>query len=349
MEKTYSKPKKQGLYDPRFEHENCGIGLIVDMKGRRSHSIIKGALEICVNLDHRGGCGCDPITGDGAGLFIQLPHKFFKSVCAKECGFEVPEEGDYGVGFVYLSKDAKLRAEEESTIESVVSEQLELIGWRDVPVNSAILGKASSECEPLMRQFFVKRSDAIERGLPFERKLYIVRRLTTHKLRYSDPSNRSIRFLHQFIVQPNHDLQRHADNGTTRALFPRPVPSRYGIGLGLDTLTLFHQHLSQLAESSALPLPLSQRRNNTVRGNENWLHARQMQLAGAVFGEDLEKILPIIREDGSDSQKFDNCLEFLVLSGRSLAHAMMMMVPEPGNATKTCHNTSVISMNTTPA
>ena len=189
MEKTYSKPKKQGLYDPRFEHENCGIGLIVDMKGRRSHSIIKGALEICVNLDHRGGCGCDPITGDGAGLFIQLPHKFFKSVCAKECGFEVPEEGDYGVGFVYLSKDAKLRAEEESTIESVVSaEQLELIGWRDVPVNSTILGKASSECEPLMRQFFVKRSDAIERGLPFERKLYIVRRLTTHKLRYADPS-----------------------------------------------------------------------------------------------------------------------------------------------------------------
>ena len=116
------------------------------------------------------------------------PTQIFQISCAKECGFEVPEEGDYGVGFVYLSKDAKLRAEEESTIESVVSgEQLELIGWRDVPVNSDILGKASSECEPLMRQFFVKRSDAIERGLPFERKLYIVRRLTTHKLRAFRP------------------------------------------------------------------------------------------------------------------------------------------------------------------
>ncbi len=140
-------PKAQGLYNPRFEHENCGIGLIVDMKGRKSHSIVQGALEICVNLDHRGGCGCDPITGDGAGIFIQLPDKFFQSVCQTECGFELPEEGDYGAGFVFLSKDADERASEERIIADIVAEEgFQLLGWRDVPVNSHILGKASAAC-----------------------------------------------------------------------------------------------------------------------------------------------------------------------------------------------------------
>ena len=109
MENTYTQPKAQGLYDPQNEHENCGIGLIVDMKGRKSHDIVKGALEICVNLDHRGGCGCDPITGEGAGIFIQLPHNFFKSICKTECGFDLPAEGDYGVGFVFLSTNAEER------------------------------------------------------------------------------------------------------------------------------------------------------------------------------------------------------------------------------------------------
>ena len=331
MEKTYSKPKKQGLYDPRFEHENCGIGLIVDMKGRRSHSIIKGALEICINLDHRGGCGCDPITGDGAGLFIQLPHKFFKSVCAKKCGFEVPEEGDYGVGFVYLSKDAKLRAEEESTIESVVSgEQLELIGWRDVPVNSDILGKASSECEPLMRQFFVKRSDAIERGLPFERKLYIVRRLTTHKLRYSDPSKTDQSdFYISSLSSRTMTYKGMLTTGQLEPYFPDLSHPDMESALALTHSRFSTNTFPSWPRAQPFRYLCHNGEINTVRGNENWLHARQMQLAGAVFGEDLEKILPIIREDGSDSQKFDNCLEFLVLSGRSLAHAMMMMVPEP--------------------
>ena len=120
------QPKAQGLYDPKNEHENCGIGLIVDMKGRKSHDIVQGALEICVNLDHRGGCGCDPITGDGAGIFIQLPHNFFKKVCPVECDFDVPAEGDYGVGFVFLSQDATERKNEEATIESIVEEEAQV-------------------------------------------------------------------------------------------------------------------------------------------------------------------------------------------------------------------------------
>ena len=147
MDKTTLQPKAQGIYDPQHEHENCGIGLIVDMKGRKSHDIVKGALEICVNLDHRGVCGCDPITGDGAGIFIQLPHNFFKSICQAECGFDVPAEGDYGVGFVFLSRDDEERKNEETIIEEIIAEEgLSLIGWRDVPVRSEILGKASKAC-----------------------------------------------------------------------------------------------------------------------------------------------------------------------------------------------------------
>lgn len=328
MEKTYTQPKAQGLYDPKFEHENCGIGLIVDMKGRKSHSIIKEALEICVNLDHRGGCGCDPITGDGAGLFIQLPHNFFKAVCPQDAGFEVPKEGDYGVGFVYLSKDKTLREKEEASINAIIEEEGQtLIGWREVPVRSEILGKASSECEPLMKQFFVGRSSDIEAGLAFERKLYIIRRLATYRLRY----------------QTNLDSDFYISSLSSRTMTYKGM-------LTTEQLEPYFPDLSHEAMDSALALTHSRFSTNTfpswpraqpfrylchngeintVRGNENWLYARQMQLAGEVFGKDLDKILPIIREDGSDSQKFDNCLEFLVLSGRSLAHAMMMMVPEP--------------------
>ena len=133
-------PKAQGLYDPTHEHDNCGIGLIVDMKGRRSHATVRDALEICVNLDHRGGCGCDPITGDGAGIFIQVPDKFFRTTL----DFDLPPEGDYGAGFVYMSKCNESRQKEINTVEQVVSELgLNFIGWRDVPVKSEILGKAS--------------------------------------------------------------------------------------------------------------------------------------------------------------------------------------------------------------
>ena len=179
-------PQKQGLYDPSREHDNCGIGLIVDMKGRKSHDIVSGALEICVNLDHRGGCGCDPITGDGAGIFIQKPHKFFSKVIQDEQSIGLPVEGDYGVGFFYLSKEDQNFNKERDVIDDVLSElSLKLICVRDVPVKSSILGKASAACEPRMQQFFVERPEDCERGLPFERKLYLARRMISYRLRYA--------------------------------------------------------------------------------------------------------------------------------------------------------------------
>ena len=324
-----TKPLKQGLYDPDNEHENCGIGLIVDMKGRKSHDIVQGALEICVNLDHRGGCGCDPITGDGAGIFIQMPHKFLTKVVKEELSLELPPDGDYGVGFVYLSRDQSDCLHEKSVVEEVLIEEgLELIAWREVPVNSGILGKASAACEPKMEQVFVRRPDNCDRGLEFERKLYLARRIITFRLRYSSSTP---------------DVAFHVSSFSARTMTYKGM-------LTTEQLADYFPDLSDLDMESALALTHSRFSTNTfpswpraqpfrylchngeintVRGNENWLHARQMQLASEVFGSDVKKLMPIIREDGSDSQKFDNCLEFLILSGRSLAHSMMMMIPEP--------------------
>ena len=329
MEFTHNPPKSQGLYDPRNEHENCGIGLIVDMKGRKSHSIVKGALEICVNLDHRGGCGCDPITGDGAGIFIQLPHNFFKKVCKKEAEFEVPAEGDYGVGFVFLSKNDEERRHEEAIIEEIVAEEgLSMLGWRDVPVRSEILGKASAACEPCMRQFFVARGNACEAGISFERKLYIVRRLSTHRIRYSGEDEDALFYIGSLSSR----TMTYKGMLTTEQLehyFPDLSDEAMDSALALTHSRFSTNTFPSWPRAQPFRYLCHNGEINTVRGNENWLYARQMQLASEVFGEDLKKLLPIIREDGSDSQKFDNCLEFLVLSGRSLAHAMMMMIPEP--------------------
>lgn len=322
-------PKQQGLYDPSLEHENCGIGLIVDLKGRKSHDIVSGALEICVNLDHRGGCGCDPITGDGAGIFIQLPHKFLTNACAEEISLRLPSEGDYGAAFIFLSKDQDLYSHEKNIIAEVLKEEkVELLGWRSVPVNSAILGKASSESEPTMEQLFVKRPDHISKGLPFERKLYLVRRIISHRLRFSsdDPdvsfhvssfSSKTMTYKGMLTTQQLSDYFPDLKNPLMESALAL-THSRFST----NTFPSWHraQPFRYLCHNGEI---------NTVRGNENWLYARQMQLASEAFGDDVKKLLPIIREDGSDSQKFDNCLEFLTLSGRSLSHAMMMMIPEP--------------------
>ena len=320
-------PKAQGLYDPKNEHENCGIGLIVDMKGRRSHAIVRDALEICEKLDHRGGCGCDPETGDGAGIFIQIPDKFFQEVC----DFALPGEGDYGAGFVYMSKEEASRKHEKETVEEVVKELgLPFLGWREVPVTDGLLGRASKACEPFSMQFFVGRPDSVEQGLAFERKLYIVRRVCAYRLHYGQDEAHNDPDFH--IVSLSARTMCYKGMLTTWQLdkyFPDLAHPSMESALALthsrfstNTFPSWHraQPFRYLCHNGEI---------NTVRGNENWINARQMQIASEAFGDDFEKLLPIIRNDGSDSQKFDNCLEFLVLSGRSLAHALMMMIPEP--------------------
>jgi glutamate synthase (ferredoxin) len=321
-------PSAQGLYHPDFEHDSCGVGFLCHLKGKRSHELIEGALQMCINMDHRGGCGCDPQTGDGAGIFLQLPHRFFQAV-APECGFTLPEEGQYAVGFVYLSRDPAKCAEAMRMVEKITRQEGQtVLGWRDVPVVSSLLGEASAACEPAMKQVFIGRGPEVADDLDFERKLYIIRRVAADFVRYraipggedfyfSSLSARTIIYkgmlttrqlaeyfpdLHHPAMETAMALVHSRFSTNTFPSWPRAQPFRYMC------------HNGEI---------------NTMRGNANWMAARQRLLEGGPLGQDLEKLLPIIRGDGSDSAMFDNCLEFLVLSGRSLPHAVMMMIPEP--------------------
>jgi glutamate synthase domain-containing protein 2/glutamate synthase domain-containing protein 1/glutamate synthase domain-containing protein 3 len=283
---------------------------------------------MCRNMDHRGGCGCDPSTGDGAGLFLQLPDKFFRAV-TPELGIELPEEGRYAVGFVYFSPVADECAEQMKQYEQVVdSEGLSILGWRDVPVVSSILGKASKACEPQMKQVFIGRPDEIADDQGFERKLYVVRRMTSDVIRYRGADGGE-HFYHASLSARTCIYKGMLTTGQLEDYFPDLTHPDME-----SAMALVHSRFSTNTFPSwprAQPFRYMSHNGeiNTMRGNVNWMHAREQLLGSGVLGEDLEKLLPIIRDDGSDSAMFDNCLEFLVLSGRSLPHAVMMMIPEP--------------------
>src|ERR671918_1273263 len=321
-------PPKQGLYDPRFEHDACGVGFVVNLKGDKSHEIIEQALTVLQNLDHRGACGCEENTGDGAGILMQVPHIFFQEAC-EGLGFQLPDRGEYGVGMVFLPDHRNQRRQFEKIVEKIISEQgQKLLGWRKVPTDNLYLGETAKSCEPFVRQVFIGRGEEIKDDLAFERKLYVIRRRAENAIRYAGlPGG-------DFFYVPSLSCRTIIYKGM---LTPRQVGT-------------FYPDLSDEAVESAIAVVHSRFSTNTfpswgrahpyrylihngeintLRGNENWMHARQGMVASEMFGDDLKKVFPIIQEDGSDSAKFDNCLEFLALSGRSLPHAVMMMIPEP--------------------
>ncbi len=321
-------PEPQGLYSPENEHDSCGVGFLCHLKGKRSHDLVLGVLEMCRNMDHRGGCGCDPDTGDGAGLFLQLPHKFFKTV-TPEFGIDLPDEGEYAVGFVYLSPDAaECQAGKDVYTKIVEEEGQTVLGWRDVPVKSEILGKASKKCEPVMKQVFIGRNSEITDDQDFERKLYVIRRLTSDAIRYRNTPGGDF-FYHASLSGRTIIYKGMLTTGQLEEYFPDLTHPDME-----SCMALVHSRFSTNTFPSwprAQPFRYMAHNGeiNTMRGNVNWMHARQQLLDSGVMGQDLEKLLPIIRDDGSDSAMFDNCLEFLVLSGRTLPHAVMMMIPEP--------------------
>ena len=325
------EPLAQGLYDPAFEHDSCGVGFVVHIKGRKSHQIVKDALTMLDNMEHRGACGCETNTGDGAGILVQVPDKFFRKVLAKS-GFTLPPVGQYGVASIFLPRDPQERAICEKTLEQVVkAEGQTVLGWRDVPQNNADIGPTAKAAEPVMRQLFVGRNPAITDDLAFERKLYVIRRLAVNQLRYTGPHHAAkdtLFFITSFSartliykgmlsapqLEPYFPDLRDPDFESALA----QVHSRFST----NTFPAWHRaHPNRYMSHNG--------EINTLRGNVNWMHARQAQLASPLFGNDLRKILPVIQEDGSDSGMFDNCLEFLVLAGRALPHAVMMMIPEP--------------------
>jgi len=326
--KTAGLPSKQGLYDPRFEHDACGVGFVVNIKGEKSHEIVDQALTVLQNLDHRGACGCEENTGDGAGILMQVPHAFFQHAC-KGLGFHLPDPGEYGVGLIFLPDERKQRRQFEKILaEIVTSEGQKLLGWRKVPTDNLYLGDTAKLCEPFVRQVFIGRGEGIADEQAFERKLYVIRRRAENAIRYAGlPGG-------DFFYVPSMSSRTIIYKGM---LTPRQVITFYpdlSDPLVETAIAVVHSRFSTNTFPSwgrAHPYRylIHNGEINTLRGNENWMHARQAMLASDLFGDDLKKLFPIIQEDGSDSAKFDNCLEFLALSGRSLPHAMMMMIPEP--------------------
>ena len=321
-------PPKQGLYDPRFEHDACGVGFVVNIKGEKSHTIVEQALTVLENLDHRGACGCEENSGDGAGVLMQIPHAFLEDAC-EGLGFRLPDPGEYGVGMIFLPDHRERRRRFEKIIERIVVEEGQrCLGWRKVPTDNMYLGDTAKQFEPFVRQVFIGRGAGIDDDLAFERKLYVIRRRAENAIRYAGLAGGD------FFYVPSMSSRTLIYKGM---LTPRQVATFYpdlSDPLIETAIAVVHSRFSTNTFPSwgrAHPYRylIHNGEINTLRGNENWMYARQGMLASELFGDDLKKVFPIIQEDGSDSAKFDNCLEFLALSGRSLPHAVMMMIPEP--------------------
>lgn len=320
-------PIAQGLYHPDQEHEACGIGMIANIDGRKSHNIVQNAVNILCNLEHRGGQSSDTSTGDGAGILTQIPHRFFLKQCEKE-GIVLPEEGKYGIGMIFMPQDYDLRMKAKDIIQRIVEEEgQEALGWRPVPVNDSFVGKVAAKTKPVIRQIFIGASAELETRMDLERRLYIIRKRIEQEMGgqeefkdvyFSSLSAGTIVYkgmlipeqLDSFYIDLNHPefksalaLVHSRFSTNTFPSWQRSHPNRYSIHNG---------------------------EFNTLRGNVNWMRARQFACSSPYFNDqDLQKVLPVIDETGSDSSMFDNCFEFLHLSGRSLAHTAMMMVPEP--------------------
>ncbi len=326
-------PGKQGLYDPRHEHDACGVGFVVDLKGRRSHALVAQGLQILSNLEHRGACGCEVNTGDGAGILIHVPHHFFMRECA-HIGIPLPPEGQYGVALVFLPTDADDREACEQLFEEIVREEGQaVLGWRDVPTDNSMIGPTARSTEPVIRQQFIgRRSDgpkpvAVD-DLAFERRLYLIRRRAENVVRASGVTQRGM-----FYV-PSLSYKTIIYKGMLNAdqlgpYFPDLRAAEVETGLALVHSRFSTNTFPNWARAHPYRYLAHNGEINTLRGNINWMNARQGLFESALFGPDVKELLPIIDADGSDSAMFDNALEMLALTGRSLPHAVMMMIPEP--------------------
>jgi len=322
----YSQHKKQGLYDPAFEHDSCGVGFIAHLHGKKSHHIVQSGLEILENLTHRGATGSDPKTGDGAGILIQIPDQFLRKQCEK-IDIALPQQGDYAVGNIFLPPSLGHRNTAQKWIERTIREEGQVfLGWRDIPHDSEKIGRIAQSIEPNIKQIFIARG---KNTLPedFNRKLFVIRKIVDHEIRNSYLGQRSYYYccslsskiliykgqlMSEQLKQYYLDL---SDSDMVSAL--AMVHSRYSTNT-FPTWSLA-QPFRMIAHNGEI---------NTLRGNVNWMKAREYQFISKAFGDDIKKILPIIEEDKSDSAIFDNVFELLCLAGRPLEHVIMMMIPE---------------------
>ncbi|HSW46754.1 MAG TPA: glutamate synthase-related protein, partial [Phycisphaerae bacterium] len=317
----------KGLYEPATERAACGVGFIASLNGVRSHAIVHKALEILCNLEHRGACGCDPRTGDGAGILVQIPHEFFRNAAA-DAGFRLPDVREYGAGLVFLPPDSLQRRKIEETFEGVVGEEGQhLLGWRDVPVQSDALGRVARAVEPVIRQVFIGRGPGAGDDAAFERKLFVIRKRMERLARESGLSQAN------FFYLPS--LSHRTLN--YKGLLLAPQIQAYFPDLGdpsfVSGIALVHQRYSTNTFPTwdlAQPFRFLCHNGeiNTLRGNMNWMHAREKLFESPAFGEDMAKILPVMNPAWSDSAALDNAIELLYHTGRSLPHCVAMLIPE---------------------
>lgn len=328
-----------GLYDPRFEHDACGVGFVAHLKGKKSHAIVSMGVTLLENLEHRGASGSEPDSGDGAGILVQIPHEFFLRKCL-ELGLTLPQPGQYGMGLVFLPTNEDSREEFKDIFERCARDLgQEVIGWRSVPTDNSSLGKSARATEPVAEQCFIKKGSATEAGDAFERKLYVIRKYADRCIRESGIKQAEYFYVNSLSSRTTvykgrlvtHQLQKY---------FPDLRDESFKSGFALihsrfSTNTFPTWSLAQpfryLAHNGEI---------NTLRGNMGWMRARESQLETDLFTSDeLTKIKPIIDESGSDSAMLDNVAELLVLSGRSIPHVMMMLIPEAWAKDKTMDKT----------
>ena len=312
-------PPKQGLYDPQFEHDACGVGFVVDIAGRKSNEIVRRSLQVLVNLQHRGAKGCEENTGDGAGILIQIPHEFLKAECIK-LGFSLPAAGNYGVGMVCMPRDGYTQRWCKEIVEGAITRAVQkVLGWRDVPTDNSPIGDSAKAVEPVFKQVFVERNSYLKTTDDFERKLYLIRKRiekTTTDMYFPSFSARTLIYKGMLSAEQ------------IEVYFPDLVDP-----LIVSALAVVHQRFStNTFPSWSLAHPFRYISHNgeinTLRGNINWMKAREALFESELFGDDIRDLLPVIVEGGSDSAMFDNAVEMLVMTGRSLPHAMMMLIPE---------------------
>jgi glutamate synthase (NADPH/NADH) large chain len=320
-------PERQGLYDPAQEHDACGVGFVANIKGRKSHTIVEQGLQILKNLVHRGAVGADPKASDGAGVLIQIPDRLFRDELGRR-GITLPPVGEYGVGMVFLPREPASRHACEYEIERAIKDEGQvLLGWRDVPVESGVLGESVKPIEPVIRQVFIGRGRGVTVTDALERKLYVIRKVSGHAIQalrlahgrgFYVPSMSARTIVYKGMLLPE-DLA---------AYYPELRDPRV-----VSALALVHQRFSTNTFPTwdlAHPFRMIAHNGeiNTLRGNVNWLRAREGAISSPVLDGDLAKLWPLIYPGQSDSASFDNALELLTMSGYTLAHAMMMMIPE---------------------
>src|SRR6202142_1158424 len=319
-------PEQQGLYDPSLERDACGIGFVVNIKGEKSHEIILKGIQILLNLLHRGACGCDPETGDGAGVLIQIPHEFFARECAA-IGFTLPNPGEYGVGMVFLPVERHERLICEGIVERIVREEgLTVLGWRDTPIDADAIGRIARVSQPYIEQVFIRGAMGMDEDA-LERKLYVIRKRAEAEIATTALHDK------EFFYLPSLSARTIVYKGLLLAPQIAKFYKELSDPTVISALCLVHQRFStntfptwQLAHPFRYLCHNGE--INTLRGNVNWMYARQSILSSPLFGDDIKKTFPICPPGGSDSAMIDNAVELLALSGRTLPHVLGMLIPE---------------------